>query len=39
MRMMKTSGEMTHGRGITDSILTTWAHALPQCVPVCEAME
>ena len=37
MRMMKTSGGMTHG--ITDSILTTWAHALPQCVPVCEAME
>ena len=39
MRMLKTSSGMTHGRGITDSTLTTWVHALPQCVPVCEAME
>ena len=35
MRMLKTGGGMTHGRGITDSRLTKWAHA--QCVPVCDA--
>ena len=39
MRMLKTGGGMTHGRVITDSTLTTWVHALPQCVPVCEAKE
>ena len=39
MRMLKTSGGMTHGRGITDSTLITWVQALPQCVPVCEVME
>ena len=37
MRMLKTSGGMTHGRGITDSTLTKWVHA--QCVPVCDALE
>ena len=39
MRMLKTTGGMTHGRGITDSTLTKWAHALPGCVPVCDALE
>ena len=39
MRMLKTSGEMTHGRGITDSTLTKWVHALPRCVPICDALE
>ena len=39
MRMLKTSGGMTHGRGITDSTLTKWVHALPYCVPVCDALE
>ena len=39
MRMLKTSGGMTHCRGITDSTIPTWVHALPRCVPVCEAME
>ena len=39
MRMLKTSGGMTHCRGITDSTIPTWVHALPQCVPVCQAME
>lgn len=39
MRMLKTSGGMTHGRGITDSTLTKWVHALPHCVPVCDALE
>lgn len=39
MRMLKTSGGMTRGRGITDSTLTKWVHALPRCMPVCDALE
>ena len=39
MRLLKTSGGMTHGRGITASTLTRWVHALPQCVPICNALE
>ena len=39
MRMMITSGGMTHGQGITDSTLTQWVHALPRCVPICDALE
>ena len=39
MRMLKTSGGMTHGRGITDSTLTKWVNALPQCVPLCDALD
>ena len=38
MRTLKTSGEMTHGRGITDSTLTKWVHALPRRAPVCDAL-
>jgi len=30
---------MTHGRGITDSTLTKWAHALPRFVPLYDALE
>ena len=39
MRLLKTSGGMTHGRGITDSTLTRWVHSLPPCVPICDALE
>ena len=39
MRILKTSGGMTHGHGITDSTLAKWVHALPRCVPVCDALE
>ena len=39
MRNLKSSGGITHGRGITDSTLTKWVHALPQCVPTCDALE
>ena len=39
MRMMKTSGGMTCGRGITDSTLTKWVPALPRYVPICNALE
>ncbi|KAG1653410.1 Alkaline phosphatase [Nymphon striatum] len=39
MRMLKISGGVTHGRGITDSTLPKWFHALPRCVPICDALE
>ena len=39
MRLLKTSGGMTRGRGITDSTLARWVHSLPQCVPICDALE
>lgn len=39
MRMLKTSGGLTHGREITDSTLTKWVHSLPYCIPVCDALE
>jgi len=39
MSMLKTIGGMTHGRGITDSTLTKWVHALPRCVSLCDAVE
>ena len=39
MHLLKTSGGMTHGRGITDSSLSKWVHALPHSIPICEAIE
>ena len=39
MKSLKCSGGMTHGRGITDSTLTKWVHALPLCAPICDALE
>lgn len=39
MRLLKTSGGMTHGRGITDSSLMKWVHALPFSIVVCVALE
>ena len=39
MRLLKTSGVMTRGRGITDSTLTRWVHVLPQCVSICNTLE
>lgn len=39
MRTLKLSGGMTHGRGITDSTLTKWVHALPRCAPICDELE
>ena len=39
MRLLKTSGGITRCRGITDSTLTRWVHALPQCLPICNALE
>jgi len=39
MRMFKSSGGMTHGRGIAESTITKWIHAMPHFIPVCEAIE
>ena len=39
MRLLKTSGGMTHGRGITDSSLMKWVHASPHTIPICDALE
>ena len=39
MRLLKTSGGMAHGRGITDSTLSKWVHAMPRCIPICDALE
>ena len=39
MRLLKTSGGMTYGRGITDSSLMKWVHALPHTIPICDALE
>ena len=39
MCLLKTSGWMTHGRGITDSSLSKWVHGLPHSIPICESLE
>ena len=39
MRLLKTAGGMSHGRGITDSSLSKWVHSLPYCIPICDALE
>ena len=39
MRMFQTAGGMTHGRGITESTLSKWVHAMPRCIPICNALE
>ena len=38
MRLLKTSG-VAHGRGITDSTIAKWVHAVPRCIPICDALE
>ncbi|ELT96415.1 hypothetical protein CAPTEDRAFT_203052 [Capitella teleta] len=35
MRLLKISGGMTRGRGITDSSLAMLVHAFPYCIPIC----
>ena len=39
MRLLKTSGGMSHGRGITDITLSKWVHSMPYCLPVCDALK
>ena len=39
MMMLKITGGMIHGPGITESTLIKWVHALSGCVPFCDALE
>ena len=39
MRLVKTSGGLPHGRGITYNVLKKWDHAMPKCIPICDALE
>ena len=39
MRLFKSPGGMTHGRGISDSALTKWIHGFTYCITMCEAIE
>lgn len=39
MRMFKSTGGMTRGRGITESTIAKWINAFPHCIPLCEAIE
>lgn len=39
MRSMKTSGGLTHGRGVTDSVLSQWVLGMPICAEVCDNIE
>ena len=39
MRLLKTSGGMVHGRGISDSTLAQFVHALPQTIPILQYIE
>ncbi|KAG0724934.1 hypothetical protein GWK47_039566 [Chionoecetes opilio] len=39
MRLLKTYGGIARGRGITDSTLNKWVHAMPRCIPICDALE
>ena len=39
MRTMKTSGGLTHGRGITDSVLSRWILGMPASCETCSKVE
>ena len=39
MRTMKTSGGLTHGRGITDSVLSRWILGMPASCEMCTKVE
>ena len=39
MRLMKTSGGLTRGRGFTDSILSRWVLTMPTCASLSERFE
>ena len=39
MRALKSTGGITRGCGITDSTLDLWIHALPLCIPLCNALD
>ncbi|CAK1580968.1 unnamed protein product [Parnassius mnemosyne] len=39
MRSMKSSGGLTRGRGITDSVLAKWVCGSPGCTAICTSLE
>ena len=39
MRLFKVSGDMTRGRGITDSTMACFVNILPQCIPICDYLQ
>ena len=39
MRLLKTSGGLIHGRGISDSTLSQFVHAMPHTIPICQYLE
>ena len=39
MRLIKSRGGLTRGRGITESTMETFTGSLPTTVPICEALE
>ena len=39
MRVIKASGGLARGRGITPNTEAKFIHVLPKCVPVCNALE
>lgn len=39
MKSMKSSGGLTHGRGITDSVLTRWTLGMAHMQNICDEIE
>ena len=39
IRMLKASGGLAHGRGVTDSTQTRSVHVMPRCIPICSYLE
>jgi len=39
MRAMKVKGGLTHGRGLTDSVLAQWILSGPKCIQLCDTLE
>lgn len=39
MRTLKAPGGLAHGRGVTDSTQAKFVHAIPKCIPICNALE
>lgn len=39
MRSMKVQGGLTHGRGVTDNVVSKWVLSMPACQQVCDSIE
>lgn len=39
MRNLKAPGGLAHGRGVTESMQAKFVHAIPRCIPICNALE